>query len=98
MTILLVVIASSFFVLLATITALAYATTTNMTVTEQPEQNRTVTSKGCGEGWGYYVDNPNPICEPLDKLGEGPQNNTTFCAALGCPYNPPDLSKDNPPP
>jgi hypothetical protein len=54
------------------------------------------TSEGCAEGWGYYVDDPNPICEPLDAIGEGPPKDLAFCAALGCPYNPPNLS--NPPP
>jgi hypothetical protein len=46
-------------------------------------------SKGCSEGWGYYVNDPDPICEPLDKIGEGPPPDQAFCAALGCPYNPP---------
>lgn len=46
-------------------------------------------SEGCGEGWGYYANDPNPICEPLDKIGQGPPPDQAFCAALGCPYNPP---------
>lgn len=48
-------------------------------------------SKGCAKGWGYYVDDPDPICEPLDKIKEGPPQDVGFCAALGCPYNPPNL-------
>jgi hypothetical protein len=46
-------------------------------------------SEGCGEGFGYHVDDPSPICEPLDKIGKGPPPDMAFCAALGCPYNPP---------
>lgn len=71
-----------------------YATTAfaaSTTPPEESEQDRTITSEGCAEGWGYYVDNPNPICEPIDKIGEGPPSNKGFCAALGCPYNPPNL-------
>lgn len=48
------------------------------------------TSKGCGEGCGYYVDDPSPICEPLDAIGKGPSKDIAFCTALGCPYNPPN--------
>jgi hypothetical protein len=58
---------------------------------EESEQDRTITSDGCAEGWSYYVDNPNPIYEPIDKIGKGPPPNKGFCAALGCPYNPPNL-------
>jgi hypothetical protein len=43
---------------------------------------------------GYLVDDPDPICEPLDKIGEDPPQETGFCAALGCPYNPPNLPAD----
>ena len=53
-------------------------------------------SEGCSEGWGYYVDDPNPICEPLDKIGQGPPPDQAFCAALGCPYNPPNLPPESP--
>jgi len=53
--------------------------------------NHSTSSEGCSEGYGYYVDNPDPICEPLDKIGKGPPPNTMFCSALGCPYNPPSL-------
>jgi hypothetical protein len=60
--------------------------------------NPPTTSKGCAEGWGYYVDNPSPICEPLDKIGEGPPPDMAFCAALGCPYNPPNLPDPSPEP
>ena len=54
--------------------------------------NHSTSSEGCSEGYGYYVDDPDPICEPLDKIGKGPPPNTVFCSALGCPYNPPNLS------
>jgi hypothetical protein len=54
-------------------------------------------SKGCAEGWGYYVGDSDPICEPLDKIGEGPPQDMGFCAALGCPYNPPNLPADGDP-
>lgn len=56
-----------------------------------------ISSKGCAEGWGYNVDDPDPICEPLDKIGEGPPKDVGFCAALGCPYNPPNLPADGGP-
>jgi hypothetical protein len=51
-------------------------------------------SEGCAEGWGYHIDDPDPICEPLDKIGDDPPQNKGFCAALGCPYNPPNLPAD----
>jgi hypothetical protein len=80
--------------------AAVYATfnSTNSTSIGQLNQDLTVTSKGCGEGYGYYADDPNPICEPLDKIGHGPPPDMAFCAALGCPYNPPaetELPSDN---
>jgi hypothetical protein len=53
--------------------------------------NHSTSLEGCSEGYGYYVDDPDPICEPLDRIGEGPPPNTVFCSALGCPYNPPNL-------
>ena len=34
------------------------------------------------------------ICEPLDKIGDAPPQKRGFCAALGCPYNPPNLPAD----
>jgi hypothetical protein len=49
-------------------------------------------SKGCAEGYGYYVDDPDAICELLDKIGEGPPQDVRFCAALGCLYNPSNLT------
>src|SRR5688500_6765294 len=77
--------------------AAVYATTssnnsTNSTSAGQPTNQNlaTITSKGCGEGYGYYADDPNPICEPLDSIGQGPPPDQAFCAALGCPYNPPN--------
>lgn len=57
--------------------------------------NHSTSSKGCGEGYGYYVDDPDPICEPLGKIGEGPPQDALFCAALGCPYNPPELEDED---
>jgi hypothetical protein len=54
--------------------------------------DHSTSSEGCREGFGYYVDDPDPICEPLDKIGKGPPPNTVFCSSLGCPYNPPNLS------
>lgn len=59
--------------------------------------SQSTSSEGCGEGYGYYTDDPDPICEPLDKIGKGPPPNTVFCTALGCPYNPPNLPADGRP-
>jgi hypothetical protein len=50
-----------------------------------------ISSEGCGEGHGYYTDDPDPICEPFARIGKGPPPDTVFCSALGCPYNPPNL-------
>jgi hypothetical protein len=50
-----------------------------------------ISSEGCDKGHGYYADDPDPICEPFDRIGKGPPPNTVFCSALGCPYNPPNL-------
>ena len=30
--------------------------------------NHSTSSEGCSEGYGYYVDDPDLICEPLDKI------------------------------
>ena len=56
--------------------------------------SQSTSSEGCSDGYGYYTNDPDPICEPLDKIGKGPPPNTVFCTALGCPYNPPNLSPD----
>lgn len=65
---------------------------------DDPLPSPPTSSEGCGEGRGYYVDDPSPICEPLDKIGEGRPSDMAFCAALGCPYSPPaesELPGDN---
>jgi hypothetical protein len=59
--------------------------------------SQSTSSEGCSEGYGYYTDDPDPICEPLDKIGKSPPSNTVFCTALGCPYNPPNLPADGGP-
>jgi hypothetical protein len=85
---------TSVLTLIVIITILEYTTSAFAATTTSPEeseQDRTITSEGCAEGWGYFVDDPDPICEPIDKIGEGPPSNKGFCAALGCPYNPPSL-------
>lgn len=43
------------------------STTVDIRIDDSPTK-----SEGCGEGYGYYVDDPTPICEPLDKIGQGP--------------------------
>jgi hypothetical protein len=58
--------------------------------------NHSISSIGWNEGYGFYVDDPDPICEPLGKIGEGPPQDAPFCAALGCPYNPPELRHEDP--
>jgi hypothetical protein len=50
------------------------------------------TSEGCSPGYGYEVDDENPICRPLAQTKGETDNQTKsaiFCEALGCPYNPP---------
>jgi hypothetical protein len=51
------------------------------------KKNNRYTSEGCSSGYGYEVGDENPICEPLSQSKE--DNQTVFCEALGCPYNPP---------
>lgn len=63
----------------------------------EPDSSREISSEGCGSGFGYYIDDPNPICEPTDSIGEGPPPGQMFCAALGCPYNPPALESPTSP-
>lgn len=50
------------------------------------------TTEGCNHGYGYKVDDENPICVPLEQMS-GLENNESkspiFCDALGCPYSPP---------
>lgn len=63
------------------------------------ELEQRITGKGCGgdaSKVGYYIDDPNPKCYPIvdGKPDTTPPEGYAFCAALGCPYNPPDLSKD----
>lgn len=53
------------------------------------------TSEGCRSGYGYEVNDENPICRPLAQTKEEKDNITKsaiFCEALGCPYNPPNPS------
>jgi hypothetical protein len=72
---------------------IAYASSPPSSTSPSPSPPPT-SSKGCAEGWGYDVDDPDPICEPLDKIGEAPPKDVGFCATLGCPYNPPNLPVD----
>jgi hypothetical protein len=59
------------------------------------EGNGTVkvyTSEGCSRGFGYAINDTNPICKPLGHTYEEIKNLTKsapFCEALGCPFNPP---------
>lgn len=73
----------------------ANATVTNNTATstqeDEQEKEQEIVTKGCAEGLGYHTNDSNPRCYPLDSIGEGPPEGTAYCAALGCPYNPPDL-------
>lgn len=69
------------------------ANATNANTTTNDSHKEIITSKGCAEGLGYHVNDPNPRCYPLDAIGEEPPEGTMYCAALGCPWNPPDLSK-----
>jgi hypothetical protein len=53
-----------------------------------------IITDGCFGG-GYYADDSNPRCYPIKKNGElqtEPPEDQVFCAALGCFFNPPDLS------
>lgn len=63
---------------------------------EEIELEQRITGKGCGgdaSKVGYYIDDPNPKCYPIvdGKPDTTPPEGYAFCAALGCPYNPPDL-------
>jgi hypothetical protein len=80
--------------LLSVSSTVAYASSPPSSTSSSPPPT---SSKGCADGWGYYADDPDPICEPLDKIGEGPPKDLGFCAALGCPYNPPNLPSDSGP-
>jgi uncharacterized protein len=50
-----------------------------------------ITSEGCQSGYGYFENDTNPECYPIGSIGIPPPKDKMFCAALGCPYNPPDL-------
>ena len=50
-----------------------------------------ITSEGCQLDYGYFKNDTDPKCYPLDSIGIPPPKDKVFCAALGCPYNPPDL-------
>jgi hypothetical protein len=50
-----------------------------------------ITSEGCQPDHGYFKNDTDPKCYPLDSIGIPPPKDKVFCAALGCPYNPPDL-------
>ena len=82
--------------LLSVSSTVVYASSPPSSTSSSPSPPPT-SSKGCAEGWGYYADDPDPTCEPLDKIGEGPPKDLGFCAALGCPYNPPNLPSDGGP-
>lgn len=57
------------------------------------DKDKEISTKGCPEGYGYHKDGPYK-CYLLDSIGEDPPEGVMYCAALGCPYSPPDLSKD----
>ena len=56
--------------------------------------NSTLITLGCTPGYGYDPNSPNPICVPLDG-SEKPEGVIT-CSALGCPYNPPNRTANQP--
>lgn len=50
-----------------------------------------ITSEGCQSGYGYFKNDSDPKCYLMGSIGIPPPEDKVFCAALGCPYNPPDL-------
>ena len=55
--------------------------------------NGEIVTKGCADGLGYYKGGPY-TCFPIrdGELQTEPDENTAaYCAALGCPFNPPDI-------
>ena len=63
---------------------------------ESPSANKTsaterITSEGCQPDYGYFKNDTDPKCYPLDSIGMPPPKDKVFCAALCCPYNPPAL-------
>jgi hypothetical protein len=57
--------------------------------TTSPNEN--ISSEGCQTGYGYFKNDTNPSCYPIDSIGVPPPKDKVFCSALGCPYNPPAL-------
>lgn len=57
------------------------------------ELEQEILTDGCFGG-GYYKDDPNPKCHPINDDGEletEPPKDTAPCTALGCLYNPPNV-------
>ncbi len=54
--------------------------------------NEGITSEGCQTSYGYFKNDTNPTCYPIDSIGVPPPKDKVFCSALGCPYNSLDLS------
>lgn len=55
------------------------------------DNDKEIITKGCPDDYGYYEDEK-WICTPINDNGEletEPPEDTAFCAALGCPWNPP---------
>lgn len=58
---------------------------------ESAEQELEIRIEGCPEGYGYHKDGPY-LCYPIEdgELNTEPPQGA-YCAALGCPYNPPSI-------
>lgn len=79
-----------FFLLLATNWNLN-AKQEDSSATNMTAATKGIISEGCQPDYGYFENDSNPNCYPLDSIGKPPTRDEVFCAALGCPYNPPDL-------
>lgn len=81
-------------IILLAILVITILSTTTVTLALELDDDHEIITKGCFGG-GYHKDRPK-ICFPIEngELEIEPPKDVSFCAALGCPYNPPDLSKE----
>jgi hypothetical protein len=81
----------SFFLLLSAIPWESAGQENSSATNKTTSANEGITSEGCQTGYGYFKNDTNPSCYPIDSIGVPPPKDKVFCSELGCPYNPPDL-------
>ncbi len=86
-----VILLSFFLLLFATPWEINAAQEGSAATNKSASADEGISSEGCQTGYGYFENDTNPSCYPIDSIGLPAPKDKVFCSALGCPYNPPDL-------